>query len=43
MRYELQMPADTIKLAVNGMLTSFDVEEAYRKANMVPPEPEKPA
>lgn len=40
---ELQMPPDTIKLMVDGILTSFKVQDVYeceRKRQIIPQGPE---
>lgn len=42
LRYELAMPADTIKLQVGGILHSFTVEEMYERENAQNPMPERP-
>lgn len=34
-RYELQMPSDTIRQMVIGILTSFDVEDVYERERML--------
>lgn len=35
---DLKMPADTIRMQVDGVLTSFAVQEAYEQENQRPPD-----
>ena len=42
LRYQLQMPPDTIRLQVDGILASFLREEVYEQAQALRPKPEGP-
>lgn len=43
MHRDLQMPRETLKLQVDGILTSFAVEDAYAEQSRMDKKPEGPA
>jgi hypothetical protein len=40
---DLQMPRETLRMQVDGILTSFAVEDAYEQTRRVDPKPQGPA